>query len=308
MKKILVLYYTQTGQLLNALHATFRNLESDSRFEVTYVAIEPQTPYPYPWSYMEFWDAFPETYQGVPCPLKPLPPEAFATYDLVVIGYQPWFLSVCRPVDSFLQTADAKKILAGKPVVTLLACRNMWVNAQEKMKLRLKDTEAALVGNITYVDRSGNLTSLVSVLAYTLGGIKGKFMGVFPKFGVPDEELQKEAWKFGDIVGDCVKSGELSGMQQRLVAAGAVKIKPNLLIMEGRGKKLFPLYAKFITRKGYPGSRSRRTRVRIFGIVLPTLILILSPLITITSRLTPLILPGRFRKAIEYHSGVSMKN
>jgi hypothetical protein len=42
--------------------------------------------------------------------------------------------------------------------------------------------------------------------------------------------------------------------------------------------------------------------------VLPTLILILSPLITITSRLTPLILPGRFRKAIEYHSGVSMKN
>lgn len=308
MKKILVLYYTQTGQLLNALHATLKNLETDSGFDVTYVAIEPRTPFPYPWSYMEFWDAFPETYQGVPCPLKPLPQEAFAPYDLVVIGYQPWFLSVSRPVDSFLQTSDAKKILAGKPVVTLLACRNMWVNAQEKMKRRLKDLGAGLVGNITYVDRSGNLVSLVSVLAYTLGGVKGKFMGVFPKFGVPEEELRQDAWKFGGLIGDSLKSGDFTGLQHKLAASGAVKIKPNLLIMEGRGKKLFPIYAKFITRKGEPGSKARRMRVRIFGIMLPTLILILSPIITITSRLTPLIMPGRIRKAMEYHSGVSLKD
>jgi hypothetical protein len=158
------------------------------------------------------------------------------------------------------------------------------------------------------VDRSGNLTSLVSVMAYTLGGVKGKFMGVFPKFGVSEEELQQEAWKFGDIVGDSLQSGGFSELQAKLVANGAVKIKPNLLIMEARGKKLFPLYAKFIARKGEHGSKARRMRVRIFGIMLPALILILSPLITIASRLTPLILPGRFRKALEYHSGISLNH
>jgi hypothetical protein len=307
MKKILVLYYTQTGQLLQALKSTLKNLEQDPACALTWVAIEPVTPFPYPWSYMEFFDAFPETVQGVPCPLKPLPAVAFGAFDLVIIGYQPWFLSVCRPVDSFLQTQDARRILEGKPVVTLLACRNMWVTAQEKMKERLQQAGARLKGNITFVDRSANLTSLVTVFAYTLGGVKDRFLGIFPKYGVPEEELQREAWKFGDVVGRRLRDGNFDGMQQELAALGAVNIKANLLIMEGRGRKLFPLYARFITRKGGQGSKARRTRVRIFGIVLPVLILILSPLITLTSRLAPLLLPARFRKAKAYYAGVELE-
>ncbi len=305
MKKILVIYYSQTGQLLKALQATLKNLGQDNQVSVTYVAVEPETPFPYPWKYEEFFDVFPETVQGVPCKLKDISPKSFENYDLVIVGYQPWFLSVCRPIDSFLQTNEAKQILSGKNVVTVLACRNMWVNAQEKMKSRLIEAGAKLVGNITYVDRSSNLASLVSVLAYTLGGVKGKYLGIFPKFGVPEVELEQEAWKFGDIVAERLQKGDFSGMQNQLAEAGAVKLKPNLLIMEGRGKKLFPIYAKFISRKS---GRSRRQRVRIFGIVLPTLILILSPIITLTSRVTPLLFPKRFRKAMAYYSDVQLIN
>jgi hypothetical protein len=178
----------------------------------------------------------------------------------------------------------------------------MWLNAQEKMKVHLKNVGAALVGNITYVDRSSNLTSLITVLAFALGGVQDRFLGFFPKYGVPDEELQTKAWKHGELVLNHLKSNNNSTLQDELIHSGAINIKPNLMMMEGRGKVLFPIYANFILKKGTANSRQRRTRVRIFGIVLPTLIFILSPVITIVSRLTPLILKAKTREEINYFS------
>jgi hypothetical protein len=72
--------------------------------------------------------------------------------------------------------------------------------------------------------------------------------------------------------------------------------------MEGRGRALFPLYANYISKKGTQGSEQRRTRVRIFGIVLPTGILLLSPIITILSRLAPLLAKKKFDKEIAYYA------
>jgi hypothetical protein len=91
-------------------------------------------------------------------------------------------------------------------------------------------------------------------------------------------------------------------MQDKLIEAGAIHVKSNLLLLEGRGKVLFPLYASYISKKGTSGSRERRTRVRIFGIVLPIAILILSPVITIVSRLVPLIFSKKIKDEVDYYS------
>ncbi len=307
MKKVLVIYFTQSGQLHKAVTATLRSLEKNSEVTLDYENLRPTTPFPFPWTYMQFFDAFPETVQGIPCDMLPYQFNPATDYDLVIIAYQPWFLSVSRPVDSFLQSPEAARLLKGKPVVTLLACRNMWLNAQEKMKVHLKRLDARLVGNITFVDRSSNLVSLITVLAFALGGVREKFLGIFPKYGVPDEELELSAWKFGDVIQSHLNSNNYSGMQDELVNLGAINIKPNLMIMEGRGKVLFPLYARFILKKGNSSSKNRRTRVRIFGIALPTAILLLSPLITIISRLLPVLFPSRFRRETEYYSGNELR-
>jgi len=307
MKKILVVYFTQSGQLHKAVGATLRNLENVESVSLQYENLKPKTPFPFPWTYMQFFDAFPETVNSIPCELQPYSFNPDDNFDLVIIAYQPWFLSVSRPVDSFLQSPEAAKLLKGKPVITILACRNMWLNAQEKMKTHLKKIGANLVGNITYVDRSGNITSMITVLAFALGGVQDKFLGFFPKYGVSDEELEKSAWKFGDLIKERLQTSNYSGMQQQLVELGAVNIKPNLMIMEGRGKVLFPIYAQFILKKGSANSSQRRTRVRIFGIVLPIVILIASPLITIISRLFPLLFPARIKKETDYYSGTGLR-
>ncbi len=74
------------------------------------------------------------------------------------------------------------------------------------------------------------------------------------------------------------------------------------MLMEGRGSALFPLYANYISKKGTQGSEQRKTRVRIFGIVLPIVILLASPIITIISRLMPLLVKKKFDKEIAYYS------
>ncbi len=306
MKKILVVYYTQTGQAKLALDATLKLFTENSNYQLDYLLIKPKKSFPYPWSYTEFFDAFPETVHGIPCELEPIHIDTSVNYDLVVIAYQPWFLSICVPVSSFLQTPEAKLLLNNKPVVTIINCRNMWLGAQEKMKQRLLDVKANLVGNITFVDRSSNLTSLVTVLAFVLKGTKENFMGIFPKYGVNDKDLEK-APLFGTIIKNNLENNQLQNIQPQLNQKGALDIRGNLLLMEGRGRALFPLYANYISKKGTQGSEQRKTRVRIFGIVLPTAILCLSPIITILSRLIPLIAKKKFDKEIAYYSQNSLR-
>jgi hypothetical protein len=302
MKKVLVIYFTQSGQLNEAVRATLSPLEKEGNVELHYEQVRPKTKFPFPWSYMEFFDAFPETVKGLPCELEPFSFDPQGQFDLVIIAYQPWFLSMSIPINSFLMSREAGVLLKDRNVVTVLACRNMWLNAQEKMKMALQKLGANLVGNVTFVDKSGNLTSLVTVLAFALGGVKEKFMGFFPKYGVSDKDLKELAPEFGKLVNKHLQAGDYTALQDELINAGAVNIKSNLMLLEGRGKVLFPLYAAYISRKGGSGSKKRRTRVRIFGIVLPIAILILSPIITIVSRLVPLIFSKKIKKEVYYYS------
>lgn len=302
-----MIYFTQTGQAKQCLDAVLKPFTEDPNYKIHYELIQPKQKFPYPWKYTEFMDGFPENVHGIPCELEPIKADQNINYDLIFIAYQPWFLSICRPVNSFLLSPEAKKLLNGKPVVTIINCRNMWLGAQEKMKLHLKNLNANLVGNITFVDRSSNLTSLVTVLAFELSGVKEKYMGFFPKYGVSEKDLSI-APSVGSLIEEALSKNEFNSLQEKIVSKNLVVVKSNLLLMEGRGRALFPLYANYISKKGTSGSKDRRTRVRIFGIVLPTGILILSPIITIISRLAPLIAPGKFKKEIDYYSQNSLRN
>ncbi len=306
MKKVLVIYFTQTGQAKQSLDAVLKPFEEDTNYQLDHLLIKPKQAFPYPWSYTQFFDAFPETVNGIACELEPIAIDPKTDYDLVVIAYQPWFLSICIPINSFLQTPEAKQLLTNKPVVTIINCRNMWLGAQEKMKKQLLNLKANLVGNITFVDRSANLVSLVTVLAYVLKGTKENFMGIFPKYGVTEKDLA-HAPVFGNIILNNLEKGSLQNIQPELNQQGALDIRGNLLLMEGRGRALFPLYANYISKKGTQGSEQRKTRVRIFGIVLPTAILILSPIITILSRLAPVLARKKFSKEIAYYAQNSLR-
>lgn len=307
MKKILVIYFTQTGQARKAIDAVLKPFLESGEYQVSYELIKPLKEFAYPWKYNEFMDAFPENVQEVACPIQPLKTSPDEHFDLIIISYQPWFLSVCRPIMSFLQSNEADLLLKDKKVITIINCRNMWMGAQEKMKRKLKKLQANLVGNIVFPDHHANLTNLITVLAFELKGVKEKFMGIFPKYGVDDKDLEK-----GHIAGEHIKNAleksDFGKLQEQFVHLGLVEVKANLIIMEGRGQALFPLYAKYITKKGGEGSEARKTRVKIFGILLPTVIFIFSPIITIIARLTPFLAASKIKKQMAYYQQNSLEN
>lgn len=305
-KNILVITYSQTGQtddIAESLLIPFRN---DPSLFIHYEKLKPSVAYPFPWSGTEFFDAFPETVNEIPMDMTPDQIPEDITWDLILLGYQPWFLSVCRPVNSFLQSEKAARIFHNTPVVTFLGCRNMFVNAQEKMKRRLHTLGANHVGQIALTDKSANLVSLVTILAWMLKGIREGFLGIFPRSGVSAQDT-KHASVFGEIILRKLKSADLSGLQDELLDSGAVHIKPDLLIMESRGVRNFRFWARFVAAKGEPGDKARMGRLRLFMYLLPTAIVLLTPISTLLKFIILLLKRRRLLADARYYQSVEFR-
>jgi hypothetical protein len=294
MKKILLLTYSQSGQTEELGMSLLKCFNESAAFEVTIEKIRPLNPVPFPWGGYRFFDAFPETFLEEPYPLFPLDCDVNTSYDLIVLAYQPWFLSVSRPVMSFLKSKEAKTLLAGKPVVTILGSRNMWVSAHYKIKKLLADNGALLKGHIALADRHSNLVSLITILAWLIAGKREKFAGIFPRAGISVEDVN-QVNRFGKPLLECVESGDYSDLQNKWLTLGAVTIKPNLLMMEQRGAKSFGAFARWIRRAGKEGDKSRKWRVYTFMYLLPAAIVVLTP---ITFFLKIIVLQIR-RKSLE---------
>ena len=304
MKRILILYYTQSGQLLSILQSLAKPL-IHAGHTIHFEEIQPVEKFPFPWSSYQFFNAFPEVFSQQPQPLKNISVKAGNGYDLIILGYQPWFLTPSRPISSFLQSEDAKKILANKPVITVLGCRNMWLGAQEKIKKRLKDADAKLVGHMALVDRSGNLTSLITILRWMFTGNKKPFW-IFPAAGVSDSDVE-HAQTFGEIINKAIPKNEYGPLQAALNDAGAISIKPNLILMERRGQKAFSVWSKFIASGGSAHSAGRKIRVYIFMYLLPTAIFFLTPILWIISRIMLTVKRKQLLQEVEYYKQNSLR-
>lgn len=298
MKKILVLYFSQSGQLRTVSDLLTQSFQQDSNYSVHFEELKPVTPFPFPWSAFSFFNAFPETYHQKMISLQPVSEAAKQPYDLVILAYQPWFLSPSPVMASFLRSEEGKQILANKNVVTVLGCRNMWLDAQEKVKRYLREAKANLVGNIAMVDNSGNLTSLVTILRWLLAGKKEAFW-FFPQAGIQQADLDKLP-SFGKLIKEMVEKNELDGLQQRLNGAEAVVIKPELVLLEKRGNRAFPIWANFIARGGSSDSWGRKIRVYIYMFLLPTAVFVLSPILSLVTAILLRVKKDELQKEVNY--------
>ena len=275
-KKVLVVYYSQTGQLREILDSVLAPLKSSGDVTLTFEEIIPKTPFPYPWTSDEFFQAMPESVRGIPCELQPLSLNGQEYFDLIIIAWQPWYLSPSIPIHAFFQHETAKKLLSGKPVISIIGSRNMWIMAHERIREYLKSMQAKLVGNIILYDKAPNLVSVVSIIHWLFTGKKGRYLKIIPPAGVSEDDIRNSS-KFGDIILDSIRRNDLEHLRPSLVKAGAVDVLPSLVMLEKRGKIFFRLWAAFILKKGNYGDPVRITRVRLFKYYLLIVLYIVSP-------------------------------
>ncbi len=299
-KNILVVYYTQSGQLKEIADSITQPFRDKNKYNLVFHEIKMEEEFPFPWSGDTFFGAFPDTFLQKPHPLKPVSPDILSTdFDLILLHYQVWYLSPSIPVNSFLKSTEGKKILSGKPVVTISGSRNMWLLAQEKVKKLLGESDAKLVGNVALVDHAANLISVVTIVDWMFTGIKRKYLGIFPLPGVSEEDIMGSE-KFGRIIQNHFDKGSLADLQPELVENDAVQIKPFLLSVDQKGNRIFSKWAAVMNK--YPNSR--RLHLKLFNIYLLVALYVVSPIVFIFHNLTYPFWRRSFLKEKHYYQGV----
>jgi len=301
--KILVVYYTQTGQLKRIIDNVLAPIRDKA--DIVFEELVPVEPFPFPWKKQQFYDAMPESVQGTPRAIKPLKVDVHAHFDLVVLAYQPWFLSPSQPTAAFLQSNEARQLLNGKKVVTLLGSRNMWLNAQEKVKGYLSKAGANLVGNIVLVDTSPNLISVITVLRWAFKG-KKEATWLLPPAGVQEKDIAASS-RFAAPIAQALEQKSWDDLHPRLLAAQSVDLKPNLVLLEERGVKAFRFWAKFISDKGGPGAASRQGRVSMYRGLLLVGIFVLTPITLLSSLIKLNLNRNALQKEVEYYKSIRLR-
>lgn len=294
--RVLVLYYSQTGQLRNIIDNILIDIKD--KLDITYALIEPVTPYPFPWDPDVFFDTMPETVMHTPPPVKPLPDEIVdADYDLVIFGNQTWFLNPSQPITAFLQSPSAR-VLSNKNVITVVGARNMWLHAQERIKEHLLKLNASLVGHIALVDNTTNIISTLTVIRWLIKGRK-EATGMMPAAGVQDADIQK-AQRYGMPIYRHLTEGKLDSLHQELLLLGAVQIKPGLVLLEETGIKNFRKWSRYIAAKGGPGAPERQGRVKQFKRLLLVAIFVLSPITSALAKIKEQVKMKKLKNDVAY--------
>lgn len=310
MKEILVIYYSQTGQLFEIL----KNISStilDENVKISYCEIIPEKKFPFPWKQEEFYGAFPETFLQIPAPFETISNEILKShlsngqkkYDLVILGFTTWYLTPSIPINSFLKSPEAKILLSNTPVVTVSASRNMWIMAQEKVKILLAANNANLVGNIALVDRNINHISVITIVHWLMGGKKTKMFGIFPKPGVSDDDI-KNASQFGDPIKQAMLQNEYSNLQKNLLEIGAVKVDPSLIATDIRGNMVFTKWANLLIKKE---GKERKKWLVYFKHYLLFAIWLIAPIVFVVFLLTYIPMYRKIQRQKAYYSSVALK-
>jgi len=303
MKEVLVLYYSQTGQLSDILKNIASTI-SEEKINISYCEIIPEKQFPFPWKEEEFYDAFPETFLQIPVPLEAIPAEILQKkYDLIILGFTTWYLTPSIPINSFLKSEEAKILFANTPIVTVSASRNMWIMAQEKVKKLLIANKAKLVGNIALTDRNLNHISVITIVHWLMGGKKTKLWGIFPKPGVSNKDIEN-ASRFGIPIKEALLQNEYSNLQQNLLNVGAVKVDPSLIATDIRGNVVFTKWANHLIKKQ---GEERKKWLVYFKYYLLFAIWLIAPIVFIVFLLTYLPMYGKIRRDKAYYSSVALK-
>ena len=245
-KKVLAIYYTQSGQMGEIINS-FTEPIAEAGAMVERVLIKPVADYAFPWTGNRFFSVMPDCVLSVPTALEPIGLKE-KSYDLIILGYQPWFLSPSIPSNSLLNHSDFQAVLTGTPVITISAGRNMWLNAYDRIRQSLKDAGANLVGNIALVDKHPNPISFITIFYWMTKGKKDRYLNIFPKPGVSDADIRNTA-VFGSIVARHLEMNEWKDLQQELLNQKAVVVKYPLMFIEGKAKFIFAAWAKFIAKR-----------------------------------------------------------
>ncbi|MDR3213586.1 MAG: dialkylresorcinol condensing enzyme [Azoarcus sp.] len=305
MKNVLVVSYSQSGQLADIVSALTRPLR-EAGVSVQHEVLCPEPAFPFPWSFFGFFDVFPESVRLDPRPNCPLTLAPDAAFDLVILAWPVWFLSPAQPMTAFLQSDEGRRLLAGRPVVSVVACRNMWLTAFDTLKTLVAEAGGRLVDHVAFTDRASALATFITTPRWMLTGRRNGFFGL-PPAGVDARQVAGAA-RFGEALAEALGRDEEQDGQPMLAGLCAVKVVPHLVLSERAGQRAFRFWSGLVRRCGRAGQWRRLPALVLFVLYLVTMIVTVVPLNLVVQRLAAPFLARRvavLTRRYEQPSGAS---
>ena len=271
---ILAIGFSQSGQLDEILDSFLAAFPESC--DIDRIHIRTREPYPFPWTFDSFFNAMPDAVLEKPCEIEPLNFK-HQHYDLIVLAYQPWFLSPSTPTTALMRDHGFLARLNKTPVITLIGSRNMWVQAQESIAKGVDGAGGYLAGCLPLVDHSSNLVSVITILHWMLSGRKTRKWGIFPTPGVSRSDIDA-CRESGEIARRHFEAGTMKDLQKALVTAGMVPRNEYLAFLERNAKRVFLRVAKR-TDAAPPDSALRRVILKGFSLYLGFAIFVVSPIV-----------------------------
>ncbi len=231
--------------------------------------------------------------------LEPLAVRAEEHFDLVVLAYQVWYLAPSGPMAAFLKSESGRRLLRGRPVVTVIACRNMWLLAQETVKRLIQEAGGRLLDNVAFTDQGGTLATFVTTPRWLLTGRRNPFWGL-PAAGVAEQEIAK-ADRFGLALLAALRADREREDAPMLAGLGAARVDPKLIFSERAARRAFSVWSRLIRLCGAPGSIARVPMLALFSVYLVAMILTVVPTSLLVQRITRPLFAARLRSLQTYY-------
>jgi hypothetical protein len=191
---VLFVYYTHTQQSLRVAEA-MADVLRERRCDVILAGIEFTDPhYARKFGRFPFQHAVFDLLTVLPAQTRRATgqigiPEAAqeGDYDLVCFGSPTWFFTTNMPLRSYLKSAEAGTVLAGKRFAAYVVCRRYWsINLKEVRKLATAQG-GSYAGGTKFQFAGGQIRSLLSLLSYFgKGEMRERSLGV----KIPPTNLQ----------------------------------------------------------------------------------------------------------------------
>jgi len=299
MKRVLLVHFSQTGQLARVARRLASPLAGAADVELVEETLRPRPPYPFPWPIWRFLDAMPESVQLVPPALEPLAVRADERFDLVILAYQVWYLAPSGPITAFLKSETGKRLLRGRPVVTVIACRNMWLSAQETVKDLIREAGGMLRDNVVLTDQGSALETFITTPRWVLTGKRDAFWGLSAA-GVSDREIEG-ADRFGRALLAALRADRERQEAPMLAGLGAAHVDPGLIFSERAARRAFSVWSRLIRGGGAPGSWRRAPLLALFSVYLVAMIVLIVPPSLLLQRLARPLFAKRLQSLRTYY-------
>lgn len=200
MPRVLLLYYSYTGQALKVLQAA-GEVFGDRGCEVVTAPIEFTDPrYAARFARFPMRRVWPDMFSVFPAQLRRSTgairtPDAVrdGPYDLICVGSPTWWRTTSMPVRSFLKSGEARELFAGTPFAAFVVCRRYWRENLAAVRRLGRRQGGRYVGGVHFGYPGGQLRSMLSLTSYLgTGEYRDRYLGVsIPSTNVSPEQLEQ---------------------------------------------------------------------------------------------------------------------